>query len=76
MNIIQSFSVGDIVRWSSQSFGCPKTKTGEVIRVIPAGAPSGVKKSGRPRDHESYVVRVKGSGEMWPLVRYLQKGMA
>lgn len=74
------FAVGDTVAWTSQAGGYAKTKVGVVVAVVPAGEyPSredyaslyrnaGV---GMPRDHESYVVRVKGGGVYWPRAKAL-----
>jgi len=71
---------GDKVKWSSQANGSRKEKTGIVVEVVPAGRyPSGVGHAdGRPRDHESYLVKVptksgKGMGKFyWPRVKDLK----
>lgn len=77
----KKFVVGDSVTWTSQSGGYTVEKTGQVEQVVPAGGKpdrerfaslytgAGV---GITRDHESYVVRVKGRGVYWPRVVHLQ----
>jgi hypothetical protein len=74
MNV--TFKVGDIVEWTSQAAGCTRTKRGEVVEVVPAGCqPVPMSKNRNPgnaRDHESYLVRVKGAGLYWPRVSALR----
>ncbi len=69
----KKFSVGDEVKWTSQSGGYEKTKTGTVVFVIPANAPAWTRVgrdqekifdlrtdlSGTRRE-ESYLVTVAG----------------
>lgn len=74
------FKVGDRVSWTSQAGGYSKTKTGSVAAVVRPGEypdraqflslyrGAGV---GIARDHESYVVTVKGAGVYWPRVKAL-----
>jgi hypothetical protein len=83
-----AISLGDTVKWSSQSAGYTKEKTGIVEEVVSAkGVPSRERfpqlyKSagvGLPRDHVSYVVRVPGKTAKsagtayWPRVSGLTK---
>jgi hypothetical protein len=51
--------VGDIVEWRSQAAAYTRTKRGEIIEVVRAHHRSKFKRKdrGRPRNHESYVVR-------------------
>jgi len=74
--------LGAKVEWTSQAGGHTKTKQGEVIAVIPALAdvrnfyPAGRKLSnpGDPRNHESYLIHVKGHARSlyWPRVSRLK----
>ena len=70
------FKVGDRVEWTSQAGGSTRTKRGAVVEVVKRGeAPAPISKNrnpGMPRDHESYLVRVKGSGLYWPRVKALR----
>jgi len=77
----RKFNLGAMVKWTSQAGGCTVDKVGEVLEVVPAGSYPDrerflplYKKSGigLKRDHESYVVRVKGRGLYWPRVSHLQ----
>jgi len=75
---VEKFVVGDEVEWTSQAAGITRTKRGTVIEVVPAGQfPS--RKPGRndlaclSRDHDSYVVSVKGRGTYWPRASQLRK---
>lgn len=75
------FELGATVTWTSQAGGHTVEKTGIVEQVVPPGSypdrerflslykSSGV---GIHRDHESYVVRVKGRGVYWPRVSQLK----
>jgi hypothetical protein len=74
------FSKGDMVRWTSSSQGYTKEKLSVIVHVVAAGegVPSYFKRGakahpGLPRDHESYIVKVKGKGHYWPRVSLLQK---
>lgn len=51
-----TFKLGDLVAWTTQSGGVTRTKMGKVYAVIPENGRSGLKNSGLPRDHESYLV--------------------
>ncbi|MFK4705658.1 hypothetical protein ABIC83_002497 [Roseateles asaccharophilus] len=75
------FNLGQAVAWTSQSAGYVKEKSGVIEQVVPAGSkpdqvrfPSLYKGAGvgAARDHESYVVRVKGKGVYWPRVNQLK----
>lgn len=75
------FVLGQSVSWTSQSAGYVKEKIGTIEQVVPAGSrpdkdrfPSLYKGAGvgAARDHESYVVRVKGQGVYWPRVTQLK----
>ena len=74
------FAVGDTATWTSQAGGYAKDKVGVVVAVVPAGQypsredfPSLYRNAGvgMHRDHESYVVHVKGAGVYWPRTRAL-----
>jgi hypothetical protein len=69
-------NVGDRVEWTSQAGGCTRTKAGIVEVVLrPGEQPAPLSKNrnpGMPRDHESYLVRVKGRGLYWPRVAALR----
>jgi len=74
------FSVGDKVKWSSQSQGFTKEKVGVVAQVVPGGMfpdrsrfPHLYKNAGIGgyRDHESYVVMVK-TKPYWPRANKLE----
>jgi hypothetical protein len=77
---MSAFVKGAKVTWRSQSAGTWKEKTGQVVAVVPAdGYPTEALKAvgingragdGRPRDHESYVVRARGR-LYWPRVSAL-----
>lgn len=82
----KTFSVGDTVTWTSQAGGRSKTKTGEVVAVVPHRRPlhslqmadTSWKMSHlgiySMRDYESYLVQVGKSKRLyWPLVKYLEK---
>lgn len=69
---MSKFKVGDRVTWSSQAGGFTAEKTGVVVALVPAGRgateslPYELKRmalprryDGWPRDHESYVIKVK-----------------
>jgi hypothetical protein len=77
-------NVGDIVSWESQSGGFKTKKVGTIMAVVPAKSsaslfiPEGFACNsklgyGLSRDHESYLVKVKGKGRKlyWPLVKHL-----
>lgn len=75
------FSVGNKVRWTSQSQGFVKEKIGVVAEVVPAKyRPDRTRfpklykgaGAGSSRDHESYVVIV-GTKPYWPRVDNLEK---
>lgn len=77
----QGFKVGDSATWTSQAAGRTVTKTGVVEQVVRAGASPDRERFpqlyrgpgvGMPRDHESYVVRVKGRGLYWPRSKALK----
>jgi hypothetical protein len=76
MNATKRWSAGDNVEWVSQSNGRTAVKRGTVETVVPArAAPPPISKNrnpGMPRDHESYLVRVKGRGLYWPRVAALR----
>lgn len=81
----KTFTLGASVKWTSQAGGYTVEKQGVVEEVVPAGGypdrdrfPSLYKQSGvgLKRDHESYVVRVKGRGVYWPRVTHLQDATA
>ena len=66
---------GSIVKWTSQSQGYVREKTGKIIEIVPAGNPAMSRISsstfvGGPRNHKSYVVKV-GSKTYWPIVSKL-----
>jgi hypothetical protein len=71
-----AFKVGDRVEWTSQAAGVTRTKVGVVEHVVaPREDPGPMSKNrvpGMPRDHESYLVRVKGRGCYWPRVKALR----
>ena len=77
------FQIGDTVIWTSQAGGKSKTKTGEVIAIVPKlqrmgySIPDGFRFNGwdvATRSHESYLVQVGKSKRLyWPLVKYLEK---
>lgn len=80
------FKVGDHVIWSSQANAYAKVKIGEVVEVVRAGErPSSPRfasllvRSGNSRNHESYVVEVRGgtrgqaTTHYWPLTRNLRR---
>lgn len=76
--------VGDRVCWQSQAGGNWKTKEGTVVAVVPAKKDPKLcvpinyrmkkQASGKPRDHESYLVNPDGYGTevLWPLVKVLR----
>jgi len=75
-------TVGDIVKWKSQSAGVWKEKTGTVVAVVLAGVPPNraleafgikgrIRFPGNARDHDSYVVRA-GGRLYWPRVSLLE----
>lgn len=72
---MSAFKIGDVVEWTSQSASYYIKKTGVVEAVVAAGErPSKLSKAPSPgaaRDHESYLVRVKGRGLYWPRVSHL-----
>jgi hypothetical protein len=70
------FKVGKAVRWTSSN----KSKEGVIAGVVPSGKMpkdvgfSMVGVGALPRHHESYVIRVGGSGKgqfYWPVVSLL-----
>ncbi len=71
------FKIGDEVRWISQAAGRYKWKSGTIIHVQPANEylphiyGGGLHSRGK-RNHESYVVHVKGE-IYWPRVKHLRK---
>lgn len=77
----KTFTVGDAVSWESQAGGFSKRKEGVVVAIVPANedtdgyVPDGMKvdASGWPRKHESYLVQVGNSKDLyWPLVSKLE----
>ncbi len=75
-------SVGDQVKWTSQSAGITRTKRGEVVEVVlERESPHTLLQSlGSPRDHQSYVVRAYVEGadkkryrKYWPKVSHLMR---
>lgn len=71
-----TFVKGNIVEWESQAAGYWKRKRGEVVEIVPAGVvprwmPSS-RKPGMARDHESYIIHVRGAGRYWPRVSALK----
>lgn len=78
------FKLGDIVTWTSQAAGIARTKTGQIVEVVPPGERpnrerfvslyknSGV---GSPRPAVSYVVMV-GRKAYWPLANKLATQVA
>ena len=78
-----TFGIGDRVTWESQSAGYSKKKSGVVVAVVPPRQfvnyciPCGfLLKSipGKPRPHESYLIRVGASASLyWPRVAMLNK---
>lgn len=78
----KKYRVGSRVKWSSSAGGITTAKRGVVVSVIPGGRQSGklarqevaarkgTHKSkfgnGSARDHESYLVSVKGDGNRQP----------
>lgn len=58
------FKLGDKVKWTSSAGGVTRTKLGEVIEVVAPRMPPQEKVTdmGRPRPHESYVVRAVAQG--------------
>jgi hypothetical protein len=86
VGLLESLSVGSRVRWVSQSAGRETVKTGVIVAVVPSNArpekfiPKGFRQNsttgyGRTRDHKSYLVQVRGKGNMvyWPRVYALEK---
>ena len=73
---MSDFKIGDVVEWTSQSAGSVATKIGTVEGVVWAGQrPERTSRNpspGAPRDHASYLVRVKGRGLYWPRVAHLR----
>ena len=70
---MSTFKVGDRVRWTSQAGGYTRAKVGVVERIVPANGQAGLKGTQfSRRDHDSYIVRVKGRGLYWPLVSKLE----
>jgi len=71
---MRKYHLGDDVKWVSQSGGYYKTKEGVIVAIVaPEQDPFDVAKLynlGRPRNHESYVVRV-GKKLYWPRVSAL-----
>jgi hypothetical protein len=68
-----SFNIGETVEWTSQSAGVTKTKRGQVVQLVqPRAWPPGIRNSGAPRGHLSYVVKV-GSYLYWPRVKNLKE---
>jgi len=69
----ETFKLGDLVIWESQSHGNGKTKFGKIIEVVPTGRrpKSALRSPGGPRNHESYVVEVQGGTRKntlyWPV---------
>jgi hypothetical protein len=79
------FTISDTVTWTSTSGGTAKTKTGQIVAVIPAGDTLRkytsdlqstnctlwmLEEYSPPRDHETYVVKV-GRKFYRPLVKNL-----
>lgn len=72
------FKVGETVAFTFEASGKSFTKEGIVMSVVPAGVdPQFYKhgaKQGCPRDHISYLVRIKGTLRLyWPLTKDLKK---
>lgn len=78
-----SFSIGDMVKWTSSSNGMTTVKAGQIEAVILAKERITLQQcqeanaTGLPRDHASYLVRVQnksgqGKGKLyWPRVNQL-----
>lgn len=75
------FKLGEMVEWTSQAGGNPRTKIGIVVKIVRAGYPGELihedfrTKSRGKRDHESYVICVpspKGAEFFWPRVSHLK----
>ncbi len=75
------FVVGNRVTWSSQAGGYVRRKTGYIIENVPPyqSPIQRIRGQGKPRDHESYIVRVDGKTEKahpkfyWPVVSVLKR---
>ncbi len=68
-----TFSVGEPVRWTSQSAGITRTKTGKIADRIPSGMrPKTIRNPGAARDHVSYLVRADNGRLYWPRVAHLE----
>lgn len=82
-NQTKTFQIGDTVTWTSQAGGNAKTKTGEIVAVVPAACEPRNCINGRWnfrriavgfRKHESYLIQVGDDKRLyWPLVKYLEK---
>lgn len=77
---MNTFKIGDTVRWVSQAGGSTKDKTGEIVAIVePGDRPSRVRFAemhtgagvGRGRKVISYVVKV-GNKHYWPRTSALQ----
>jgi hypothetical protein len=74
------FALGDGVAWGSQAGSYYRWKEGVIVAVVPAGSLPGdvmpvsrkIAQTVMPRNHESYVVRVRGRGLFWPRVSQLK----
>jgi hypothetical protein len=75
-SFVLDLKMGDEVEWTSQSAGISTTKRGKVEKVVRAGVtPPKLSKNanpGRYRDHDSYLIRVKGKGLYWPRISLLK----
>lgn len=66
--------IGAVVRWTSQSGGIWKEKTGTVVRIVSAGAIPSISK-GMARAHDSYLVEVREGKRRrmyWPHVAAIE----
>lgn len=79
-----SFHIGDKVVWTSQAAGRSKTKTGEVVAIVPEGTevrdcvPDGMHMNdyGMPRKDVSYLIlvqRKRSTKLYWPVASNLSK---
>lgn len=79
--MVSKFKLGQMVEWTSQAGGNPRTKIGIVVKIVRAGYPGELihedfrTKSRGKRDHESYVICVpnpEGAEFFWPRVNHLK----
>lgn len=72
---------GSRVCWTSQAHGYASVKEGVIVAVVPKDespqfhVPVGFKLRlpGMPRDHTSFLVKVKGNYLYWPRVKDLEQ---